>query len=557
LSGSTATAIAAGTARVVASAGAFADTVSITVAGGVLSITTSSLPTGVTNTAYSATLAASGGSGGYAWAVIVGSLPPGLSLNAASGAISGSPSTPGSYGFTVRVTSGNAQTAQRALSISVTQPGLSQVVGIVLDAVTSEVLAAATVSLSGGNLFLETTTAANGSYRFPSIPAGSYTLQAVADGYVENTVPSLDVVVGAGVVRADFALPPVGSLQRFAGVSGRVVDAQGNPIAGAAVGISGGAQTNGVFESTTTDADGTYGLVGIVLDDTGGDPILQFTVFASAVGFTVGQAPATWVQNETATNLDFALSQSQGAQVYYSDNFETGLSWQAGGLWNRSTLSGLRNQAVPTYVSLAPGDGSNGALPAPMQGAYALWYGQPSTGNFMGAQVPGDPPGSGGTSVTPNQGAVRSPAFLIPGNAPTATLRFDTWFEIESVNPNAQGFDIMTISVFDEGTGVLTELARLNPFVDPTFEPRDAIPFTSGGFNAAPVWRPEFIDLSAYLGKSISLVFVFSTQDGLYNGFRGWLIDNVSVSDVAVPFGAPPRSPAPTSGSPPGTRATR
>jgi hypothetical protein len=297
--------------------------------------------------------------------------------------------------------------------------------------------------------------------------------------------------------------------------------------------------------------------VGIVLDDSQGAPITQFTVFATAPGYQVGQTPIALVQNQTVPNVDFELGPSQGVQVYYTDGFEAGLAWSATGFWNRSTLAGIVNAAVPTYVSLAPGDDSNGALPAPVQGEYALWYGEPSTGNFMGQQDPADLAGSGGTSLAPNQGNVTSPTFAIPPNAPTATLRFDTWFEIESVNPNDQGFDIMTIGVVDQGSGVYTELERLNPFVDPTFEPRDAIPFTSGGFNTKPTWRPEFVDLSAYLGRTISVVFTFSTQDQLYNGFRGWLIDNVSVSDVAVPFGTPPLAPPERGGSPTRTPRTR
>jgi hypothetical protein len=82
--------------------------------------------------------------------------------------------------------------------------------------------------------------------------------------------------------------------------------------------------------------------------------------------------------------------------------------------------------------------------------------------------------------------------------------------------------------------------------VDPTLPERDPIPFTSGGFNAPPVWRTAYADLSAFAGVNIRLVFTFDTVDGLYNGFRGWLIDDVVVSDEPVPAGAPaPVSPSP------------
>ena len=56
-----------------------------------LSITSSSLPSGQVGIAYSATLTATGGISPYTWSITSGTLPAGLSLNASSGAISGTP----------------------------------------------------------------------------------------------------------------------------------------------------------------------------------------------------------------------------------------------------------------------------------------------------------------------------------------------------------------------------------------------------------------------------------------------------------------------------------
>ena len=86
-----------------------------------LVITTSSLPGGTVGTAYGAFVSATGGLAPYAWTIVAGSLPAGLSLNAASGAISGTPSMAGSSAFTVQVTDGQvpADVATAALSITV------------------------------------------------------------------------------------------------------------------------------------------------------------------------------------------------------------------------------------------------------------------------------------------------------------------------------------------------------------------------------------------------------------------------------------------------------
>src|SRR5262249_52157321 len=70
-----------------------------------LSITTSSLPSGQVGTSYSATLAATGGIAPYSWSITSGTLPDGLSLNASTGAISGTPTAAASnMPLTVQVT---------------------------------------------------------------------------------------------------------------------------------------------------------------------------------------------------------------------------------------------------------------------------------------------------------------------------------------------------------------------------------------------------------------------------------------------------------------------
>lgn len=68
-----------------------------------LVVSTSSLASAVVGTAYHAQLAATGGAGSYTWSITSGALPPGLSLNASTGAISGTPSAAGTSHFTVAV----------------------------------------------------------------------------------------------------------------------------------------------------------------------------------------------------------------------------------------------------------------------------------------------------------------------------------------------------------------------------------------------------------------------------------------------------------------------
>ena len=86
-----------------------------------LVITTTSLPDGAVDLAYSQTLAATGGLPPYTWSTVSGSLPSGLSLNSSSGVISGTPTATGTSNFTVRVTDsqGVPDTDDQALSIAI------------------------------------------------------------------------------------------------------------------------------------------------------------------------------------------------------------------------------------------------------------------------------------------------------------------------------------------------------------------------------------------------------------------------------------------------------
>jgi len=97
-------------------------TITLTVATLTVTSTSSSLPAGTINTAYPNTnLNATGGVQPYSWALVLpgtGPLPPGLSLSA-GGQITGTPTTNGTYPFTVQVTDSTSATAQANLSITV------------------------------------------------------------------------------------------------------------------------------------------------------------------------------------------------------------------------------------------------------------------------------------------------------------------------------------------------------------------------------------------------------------------------------------------------------
>ncbi len=85
-------------------------------------ITTTSLAQGTAGTAYSVTLNESGGTAPLTWGVIAGQVPPGLSLNAGGGVISGTPTTAGTFNFTVQISDAANLSATAQLSITIIDP---------------------------------------------------------------------------------------------------------------------------------------------------------------------------------------------------------------------------------------------------------------------------------------------------------------------------------------------------------------------------------------------------------------------------------------------------
>ncbi len=179
-------------------------------------------------------------------------------------------------------------------------------------------------------------------------------------------------------------------------------------------------------------------------------------------------------------------------------------------------------------------DNATGCLASAFGGTKVWWFGEDSRGSYLGVGAPlPQPPKDGGISATAISGNLTSPAFSPVPNG--SRLVFMSWWEIEADSPAS--FDLMSISAgIDEANFV--ELARLNP-VNYTFWGTPDLHYASGysGIGApavssdpfkAPAWTNYTIALPE---GATNIRFKFDTRDTIYNGFRGWMLDNIKVVD--------------------------
>lgn len=405
------------------------------------------------------------------------------------------------------------------------------------DQVTLAPVAAATVTLDGivGSVFTNASGQAT-VYLEPNLHKFFVSKQFYKEtaqislincGYVEATQGVLEV---AAYLTQD-TVKTVGAL------AGVVTDSKGAPVKNANVRISGGLQTNGYFASATTDALGRYNLSNISKTDSSGAAVPAFSMLVSATGYNKVTRDSVIVLDGKTRAENFSLVAGTDTSVVtaYTTSFEGATSWQLSGLWNLPTIA--ENTRFNAYVdagfvTLAPDEGAVKAyLPKARDGASVLWYGQPANGSFIGTQASGDYLRSGGTSVAANSGKATSPLINLQGVS-NPQLSFWTWWEIESVNPDINGYDLMDVEISSDNGISWLQLKRLNPFVDPNDADRKPKPFSSGGFNRKPIWVNENINLSAYAGKQVRLRFSFDTVDHRYNAFRGWMIDDLRITGL-------------------------
>jgi hypothetical protein len=178
-------------------------------------------PSGEVGVTYSDQLTVTGGTSPFAWSVSAGSLPPGVTLGASTGLLSGTPTTAGSYSFTVKVTDHSGLTATEPVSLAVIAgPSLSFPAPPAgwTNTVYSDTLTESggtspfTWSVSAGSLPAGISLSANGTLSGTPTATGtsSFTVK-VTDANSQSATQATSISVSAGV-STTFAAPPAGQV---------------------------------------------------------------------------------------------------------------------------------------------------------------------------------------------------------------------------------------------------------------------------------------------------------------------------------------------------------
>jgi hypothetical protein len=464
----TATGTVSGTPTV---AGAFSYTVKVTDADGnsTTAPSTGTIATAVALTAtpsadtavgapYSQVNTVSGGTAPYTYAISVGTVPAGTSLNTATGTVSGTPTTAGAFSYTVKVTDADGITATATTTGTiagqiglVATPSPDTVVGATYTQLNtvSGGIPGYTYSISAGTVPAGTTlNTATGTVSGTATTVGpfSYTIQ------VTDSRGNIATAASSGTISATLTLVATPSTFTEVNVAYSQVNTVGGGVGPYTYSVSAGAVPAGTTLNTATGTvSGTPTVAGafsytIQVTDADGNIATAATTGTMATALTITATPSTFTEvgaNYSQTNV---ASGGTGTYTY-------GIS--AGALPNGTTLNSATGtvSGTPTVaggfnytISVTDADGSVAtAQTTGTMTAVLVLTATPSAATEVGANYSQTNVASGGTQPY-------SIYSLTAGALPNGTT-LNTANGTVSGSPTTAGAFSYTISVSDaDGT---------------------------------------------------------------------------------------------------------
>jgi uncharacterized protein YhjY with autotransporter beta-barrel domain len=328
-------------------------TITVTPPTLLLSPAAGALSDGSAGVAYSQTVSASGGTAPYTYAVTAGSLPAGLSLDAATGEISGTPTTAGNASFTITATDTNGAIGSAAYTLAIADAAAPSLVSV-----SPNIGSAAgnqTVTLTGTNLGGVTSVYFNGT--------GATIVSKSPTQLVVTTPPStrtgtIDIHLFVRTTRTIFSKvytyvgPPVanGSTATVA------ANSSANPIT---LKLTGDAATSVAIVSQAAHGAATASGTSITYTPTAGySGTDSFTYTATNAAGT--SAPATVTITVTAPRLVFNPAAGPLASATTGLAYSASISVSAGTApYSYTVTSG----ALPAGLSLDPATGTISGTP--------------------------------------------------------------------------------------------------------------------------------------------------------------------------------------------------
>ncbi|MBL8211354.1 MAG: putative Ig domain-containing protein [Bryobacterales bacterium] len=324
-------------------------------------ITTTSLPAGTVGTAYNQTLNGTGGQTPYAWS-LTGNPPPGLTLNATTGALTGTPTQAGTYSLQVQLRDAANVTANATLGLTINAAGSLQITTTSLPVATQNAPYSQQLAASGGQTpytwsLLEgsvpgITLNPQGLLAGTPTQTGTFTLQVrVLDNQERQAVRTLTLQVQNVLNILTTSLPGATLNTAYTtqiSAAGGVPPYSWSILSGAPQGLS--INNQGILSGTPTQA-GTYSLQVQVRDTAGTTANRTFTLAVQSVlQITTSTLPGATLNNPYQTSLAAA----GGTQPY---SWSTSSALPAGiSLSTEGVLSGTPTQPGSFPLSITVRD---------------------------------------------------------------------------------------------------------------------------------------------------------------------------------------------------------